>query len=198
MTRSRRLYFLLGLAVLLLCAAAAAPRARAVGAAAFGRMDRSGGLRRAPRSTRSRQRCTARQGRHASRARLYGHRRRRAAPSACRRRLGGRGILPGRRAAGRQTAGHARRGVPPARGVPRMARQRADGRACARIRRLTGRAGLCSRPLPMMPKGVSSAAMLPGKRPFSVLFLRGRPRYSFSSASRHSCSSAACSGGSLG
>ena len=30
MTRSRRLYFLLGLAVLLLCAAAAAPRARAL------------------------------------------------------------------------------------------------------------------------------------------------------------------------
>lgn len=171
MTRSRRLYFLLGLAVLLFMRGGGrTPCARAVGAAAFGRMDRSGGLRRAPRSTRSRQRCTARQGRHASRARLYGHRRRRAAPSACRRRLGGRGILPGRRAAGRQTAGHARRGVPPARGVPRMARQRADGRACARIRRLTGRAGLCSRPLPMMPKGVSSAAMLPGKRPFLFFF----------------------------
>ena len=36
--------------------------------------------------------------------------------------------------------------------------------------RLTGRAGLCSRPLPMMPKGVSSAAMLPGKRPFLFFF----------------------------
>ena len=169
MTRSRRLYFLLGLAVLLLCAAAAAPRARALWAQLpSGEWIEAADC--AARSTRSRQRCTARQGRHASRARLYGHRRRRAAPSACRRQLGGRGILPGRRAAGRQTAGHARRGVPPARGVPRMARQRADGRACARIRRLTGRAGLCSRPLPMMPKGVSSAAMLPGKRPFLFFF----------------------------
>ena len=37
-----------------------------------------------------------------------------------------------------------------------------------------------------------------GETPFFVLCLCGRPRHSFSSASRHSCSSAACSGGSLG
>ena len=145
MTRSRRLYFLLGLAVLLLCAAAAAPRARAL----WAQLPSGEWIEAAD--------CAAR----------------REAPAPGRDALhvrGGRGILPGRRAAGRQTAGHARRGVPPARGVPRMARQRADGRACARIRRLTGRAGLCSRPLPMMPKGASSAAMLPGKRPFLFFF----------------------------
>lgn len=170
MTRSRRLYFLLGLAVLLLCAAAAAPRARAL----WAQLPSGEWIEAADCAARREAPAPGRDALHVRAgmrpARLYGHRRRRAAPSACRRRLGGRGILPGRRAAGRQTAGHARRGVPPARGVPRMARQRADGRACARIRRLTGRAGLCSRPLPMMPKGVSSAAMLPGKRPFLFFF----------------------------
>lgn len=199
MTRSRRLYFLLGLAVLLLCAAAAAPRARALWAqlpsGEWIEAADCAARREAPAPGRDalHVRAGMRPARGCTGTVVAELRRPRADGGW---EVGG--ILPGRRAAGRQTAGHARRGVPPARGVPRMARQRADGRACARIRRLTGRAGLCSRPLPMMPKGVSSAAMLRGKPPFFVLFLCGRPRHSFSSASRHSCSSAACSGGSLG
>ena len=195
MTRSRRLYFLLGLAVLLLCAAAAAPRARAL----WAQLPSGEWIEAAD--------CAAR----------------REAPAPGRDALHVRaGMRPARGCTGTVVAelrrpradggweveASFRGGVrldarlpgTPAEGCRLRVVFRAwRGSELMEERVLeSGRAGLCSRPLPMMPKGVSSAAMLPGKSPFFVLFLCGRPRHSFSSASRHSCSSAACSGGSLG